>query len=36
MKGQIQLEIKRRLGAAGPAATKVFEKTTDLPLKIMR
>ena len=36
LKGQIQFELKRRLGKAGTTAMKLFEKATDLLLKIMR
>ncbi len=36
LKGQIQFEIKRRLGKGGTAAMKLFEKPTDLLLRVMR
>jgi anaerobic magnesium-protoporphyrin IX monomethyl ester cyclase len=36
LKGQIQFEIKRRLGKAGTTAMKLFERPTDLLLRIMR
>jgi anaerobic magnesium-protoporphyrin IX monomethyl ester cyclase len=36
LKGQIQFEIKRHFGAAGTAAMKLFQKPTDILLKLMR
>ncbi len=36
LKGQVQFEIKRRLGSAGTAAMKLFEKPTDLLLRALR